>query len=88
MQIPVFSVNGSLNSTMLIIVNTIAPIPNPINRLGHISPLYAMTRFSTDLINENDIGIAPNRIIGYFWNHPYFMFPWSCRNVSICPIMP
>ena len=67
MQILVFNVNGSLNSKQLNIVNTIAPMPNPINRLGHSSPLYAATKFSTDLINTNEIGIAPaNIIIGYF----------------------
>jgi hypothetical protein len=66
-QMPVFNVNGSLNSNALIIVNTIAPIPNPINRLGQISPLYAPTKFSTDLINAKDIGTAPNKSnAGYF----------------------
>jgi hypothetical protein len=66
-QMPVFNVNGSLNNNLLIIVKISIPMENPQNLEAQISPLYAATKCSTDLINTNEIGIAPaNTIIGYF----------------------
>ena len=57
---PVFVVNGSLNNNSDITVNTITPIPNPINREGHISPPNANTKCFTDCMNMNEIGIPIN----------------------------
>ena len=49
-QINVLSDIFSLNNTELNVVKIIIPIPNPINRDGHSSPLAYLTKLSTDLI--------------------------------------
>ncbi len=80
---------GSLNIRILIVANTIIPIANPINRLGHISPLYATTKYSTDFINNQAIGIDVNSVmIGYLFNNPHFILPCNCRKVMIWAIKP
>ena len=56
-QIIVLMVRGSPNRNQLKYVNTRAPMENPINREGHISPPYANTIFLTEYINNIDTGI-------------------------------
>jgi len=73
-QIPVFKVNGSLNISSDISVNTITPIPKPSKREGHISPPNANTKFFTDCMNINEIGIPINTV-----NH---MFCFKNSNLS------
>jgi hypothetical protein len=64
----VLEVIGSLNRIVDITVNTVTPIPKPINLLGHISPLYDATKFLTDIIKQKDIGIPINKE-----NHKLFL---------------
>jgi hypothetical protein len=61
-QTYVFVVKGSSNTFQLNNVNTIAPILNPINLDGHISPLNAVTIFFTEYINKIEIGIPANTV--------------------------
>ena len=87
--INVLVLTGSLNNIILIEANTIIPIANPINLLGHISPLKLYTNASTDFIYNQLIGIAiPNINNGYLSYQLYFMFPCNCRNVSTCAMNP
>lgn len=80
----VLDVIGSLNIKKLIRANTIIPIANPINRLGHISPLYATTKCSTDFIKRYPIGIDDNRVnIGYLDSNPHLILPCNCTKVII-----
>jgi hypothetical protein len=53
----VFIVKGSPNKDQLKYVNTTAPMENPINREGHISPPYADIILLTEYINNIDTGI-------------------------------
>jgi hypothetical protein len=55
-QIIVFIVKGSPNKDQLKYVNTTAPMENPINREGHISPPYADIILLTEYINNIDAG--------------------------------
>ena len=56
--------------------NTITPIPNPIKRDGHISPLYAITRLRTENMNSSEIG-TPRHAVNHrlFFKKSYFICP-------------
>jgi hypothetical protein len=60
-DIAVFNVIGSPNKKYAIVVNTIIPTPNPINRLGHISPSPANTKYLVDCIYSQAKGIPANK---------------------------
>ena len=51
-QVSVLDVKCSLNIKNDMPVNTVTPIPKPINLEGHIWPSYAVTRYLTDNINK------------------------------------
>jgi len=83
-QASVLDVMGSLNIKWDIRANVTTPIPNPINREGHIAPSYANTKFFTEYINSNEIGIPRHAIRNVlFLNHSNFICPCNWRNVSI-----
>jgi hypothetical protein len=63
-QVIVLRVRASLNIRTDINAKTIAPIPNPISRLGQICPPNASTNALTDWVNMNEIGI-PKQIISH-----------------------
>ena len=60
-DITVFNVTGSPNMKYAMPVNTIMPIPNPIKRLGHISPSAANTKYLIDCIYNQANGTPPNK---------------------------
>ena len=63
----VLDVIGSLNRTLLNILNTNTPTTNPTNLDNHKPPLLYSTIQPTDLMNIKLIGIEANIIrIGYF----------------------
>jgi hypothetical protein len=62
MQINVFGVIDSLNSIVLISINTMTPIPKPITLDGHMLPSNAAIRLCVDFTYNQVIGIPKSRI--------------------------
>ena len=80
----VLSVICSLNNIIDINVKTKVPIAKPINLEGQSCPSNQLTKFFTELMKRNEIGI-PNKIITHSLSfiHGYLNLPWSWKKVKI-----